>query len=186
VGEVYNGLNRDIAFVNVEANLFSASNELLGVADGYTCLDSIGRRSDSPFDALKLSLPAAVVAQIDHVTVKVVASGDFAYVELPDPDFDPPVEDMEVTQKTLIPDKDGAYHVTGEVVNNSSNIYDSVTACFAYYDSAGTVIRVDYPPTEPSYLEQGESATFDSVVDGGGAEIVSQRVWFQAYYVPDF
>jgi hypothetical protein len=68
------------------------------------------------------------------------------------------------------------------VKNNSSNTYDFVKVCSAFYDSAGDVVRTHFTYADPSTLALGQSGTFDTSVSATGAGITSYRLWVDARY----
>jgi len=170
-GEVHNGLNHGIELVKVTAKFYSASNTLLATDYGYACLTAVPANSDSPYTVLLVGPPAG----IDHVTVAVTHWYDPPLL------FPPPVG-LQPTVTNTYTDIIGYLHLVGTVKNNSSNTYDFVQPCTAFYNSAGDVVRTDFTYTSPSTLAPGQTGTFDSSVDADGVGIVSYRLWVDAGY----
>jgi hypothetical protein len=173
VGEVRNGLDHEIALVEVTANLYSASEVLLATDFGFACVTTIPAGGDSSYTVLVLDPPPGV----DHVGVSVTD-----YFEPPFFTIDPPVVGLDATITNVYTDSIGFRHAVGTVTNNSAYTYDFVQPCVAFYDAAGNVVRTDFTFTSPSTLAPGQTGTFDAFVDAEGAGIVSQRLWVDADY----
>lgn len=186
VGEVYNGLGHDVAYVSVTADLFSASNELLGSETYGTCVTSIKRHTDTPFGVLIFDPPAGV----DHVAVRVNREASFDYIDLPSDLADPPVEGMDISiinaSRQAGTDGQDFYHVDGAITNGSINTYDFVQACIALYDNRGVVVRMTAVAANDDRLERGGGTLYDTGeiddLNVTGINIVTQRAWVEAAY----
>lgn len=174
VGEVYNGLGNDVGLVEVTANFYSASNQLLATRVGFACLWAISPGGDSSFDVLLFSPPSG----IDHVTVSVTD-----YFVLPFITLDPPPVGLSVDVTDAYTDAIDVLHLGGTVTNNSLNTYESVRPCAAFYNSAGEVVRTRLGPTNPDTLGPGQSGTFEFLIGlASSANITGYRVWVHADY----
>ncbi len=191
VGEVYNGLNHGVAYVSVDADLYSASNELLGTETYGTCVTSIDRHTDSPFGVLVFDPPP----KLDHVTIHVHNTNDsddfFNYIDLPSPDADPPVHDVNISITDAYRQEGGGgqefFHVAGEMINKSgSQAYDFVQACIALYDDRGVVVRVTSVPADDDFLDTHTSTQYNTLdtddLNVTGINIIDQRAWVEAIY----
>jgi len=154
----------------VTADFYSSSGTLLATESGFSCLSTIPGQGDSPFDVLLISPPQGV----DHVQVRVT---DYF-----DPPFEPPVVGLDPTVTNVYTDFIGYRHVVGTVKNNSSNPYEFVQPCLAFYSAADLVVDTAMTFAEPSTLGPGATGTFDASAPAEGAAIVSQRVWVEASY----
>jgi V8-like Glu-specific endopeptidase len=171
VGEVINGTSGTVDFVKVTAYFYSAPNQLLATDFGFACLNAMGAGGDSPYTVLLIDPPAAV----HHVTVQVT---DY---------YSPPLlyqvpPGLSIDIDSFHTDIIDYVHVTGTVQNNSAYTHDFVKVCSAFYDTDGRVVRTDFTYTDPSTLGPGGWGSFDSFVDGDGADIDSVAVWASANY----
>jgi hypothetical protein len=191
VGEVYNGLDEDVAYVNVTATLFNAANEPIDDQENpqtySTCVTSIAAGTDSPFGVLFINPPAG----IDHVEVQVkpASDPDFGYLVSSDDGFEPPVERVNISiDEPSFTDEEGFRHVQGTIINKSNNdTYVSTLACIALYDDQGRVVRMtSIPPTEDDYLDLGTTLTYSTdqsdELNVTGVTITNQRAWVEALY----
>lgn len=186
VGEVYNGLSHDVAFVSITVDLYSSSNSLLASETYGTCVSSIASHTDSPFGVLMVKTPPGV----DHVQVRIDRSKAYDYVDLPDPFYDPPLEDVEVIVTDAFPQegdqKQVFYHVNGEITNHSDNFYGFLQACVALYDQQGVVVRTAAVAVDEDFLEPGGVTGFTSgeldELNVTGLTISKQRVWVEGVY----
>lgn len=172
VGEVANGTNSTADFVQMTANFYSASNQLLTTSFGYSCLNALGAGGVSPFDVLLISPPAGV----DHVTVYVSSyhSPPLLYAVPPG---------LSATIDNLYFDIGGVYHIVGTITNHSANTYNFVKACSAIYDSSGNVLRAKSWYTTPDTLGSGQTGTYDSLEFSTSGLIVDHvKVWPDASY----
>ena len=170
VGEVVNGLNHNVALVEITADLYSSSTTLLATSSGYACVTTLAPGTDSPFDILVIDPPTGV----DHIELRVTD-----YFEPPSIFSEPPVG-LDATITNVYTDFIGYRHLVGQVTNNSPNTYDFVSICAAFYDNAGNVVRTGLDYTSPDTLGPGEVGSFDASADEEGADIVSHRVWVDA------
>ncbi len=170
VGEVYNGLNRPIGYVQVTANLYSASGQLLATDFGFAGLTTMPPHGDAPYAVLVSTAPHGV----DHVTVSVT--------DYTDPPFDKPVVGLRATITNVYTDSIGFRHVVGTVANSSSFTYDYVQPYVALYAASGDVVSVAFAFTQPTTLRPGQTGTFDVSASASGAAVASQRVWVDADY----
>ncbi len=173
VGEVYNGLEHEVAYVEITADLYSSSDTLVGTESGSACVTAIPAHSDSPFTVLIFDPPPGV----DHLVLRVT---DF--LEPPFLFADPPVVGLDATVTNLYTDIIDYRHVVGVVTNNSANNYQYVGVCVASYDQAGNVVRTGATSTLPDTLGPGQTGTFEALVDAAGVTIVSDRLWVDASY----
>ncbi|HSP55952.1 MAG TPA: FxLYD domain-containing protein [Dehalococcoidia bacterium] len=166
-GEVYNGLSVPVGLVEVTANFYSANNTLLATDTGFACLESIASGGDSPYDVLLFSPPVG----IDHVTVGVTDyfTPPFYVIHYPPVNLNPTVTNTYIDAINYL-------HLVGNVQNSSSNTYDFVEVCAAFYDSQGNVVDTNFDYTSPDTLGPGATGTFDT--DGDADLGVSgYRVW---------
>ncbi len=170
-GEVVNNTGGTADFVKITANFYSATNQLLATQFGYACLNAIAPGATSPFAVLLVSPPAGV----DHINIQVTN-----YYSPPLLYQVPPGLSINITNTYT--DIINYVHVVGSVNNNSSNTYDFVKVCSAFYNAAGDVVRTNFTYTSPSTLGPSGSGTYDSSVSGDGAGIDSVKVWVTASY----
>ena len=174
VGEVVNNVGSDVAFVEITANAYSASNTLLTTESGFSCVMSMAPGTDSPFDIFIFDPPAG----IDHIDLSVTG-----LTEAPFLFFDPPVVGLDPTITNVFTDFIDFRHIVGTVTNNSSFTYDFINVCVAFYDGSGDVVRTGLDFVSPDTLGPGATGSFDASADSSGAGIVSERVWVDALYV---
>jgi len=62
------------------------------------------------------------------------------------------------------------------VTNASSNTYDFVQVCSAFYNAAGDVVDTDFDYADPDTLGPGASGSFDTYGDNDFG-ITGYRVW---------
>ncbi len=173
VGEVVNNVGSDVAFVEVTANAYSASNALLTTESGFACVGFMAPGTDSPFDVAIFDPPPG----IDHIELSVTG-----LIVIPFLFFDPPVVGLDPTITNVFTDIIDFRHVVGEVTNNSAFTYDFVSVCVAFYDGSGNVVRTALDFVSPDTLGPGATGSFDASADALGANIVSERVWVDAFY----
>jgi hypothetical protein len=111
VGEVVNGLNHQIYLVQVTANFYSASNQLLATEHGYACTGEVGSGADSPFSVLLFDGPQG----IDHVSLTV---SNYSSSTTP-----PPTGLTTSVTNSYTDSPSNVYHLVGTVSNSSSNTY---------------------------------------------------------------
>jgi hypothetical protein len=152
VGEVNNATNSTADFIKITASFYSANNQLLATDFGYSCLNAVGPGGLSPFDVLLLSPPSG----IDHVTVGVTDyySPPLSYAVPPG---------LSVTADNSYYDIVDVLHLVGTVTNHSSNTYDFVKACYATYNSSGSVVTTGSWYTSPSTLGPNQTGTYDAL-----------------------
>lgn len=164
-GEVYNGLGAAVGLVKVTANFYSASNQLLTTDFGYACLDAIPAGGDSPYTVLLFSPPPGV----DHVTAEVTNYYTPPLIN------NPPVG-LQINVTNTYTDSFNYFHVIGTVNNTSSNTYEFVKVCSAFYNSGGDVVDTDFTYADPDTLGPGASGTFHTWRNADDG-ITSYRLW---------
>jgi len=169
VGEVVNNRPGAIQYVEVTANFYSASGQLLATDFGFSEVSVMGPGTDSPFAVLLLSPPAGIT----RVTVSVT--------DYTEPAYGTPAYGLVVHVTNTYLDAIGAYHAVGTVTNTSAVTWRYVEPIVGFYNAAGDMVREDFTFTSPSTLAPGQSGPFDAFVfDAVGAGIVSIRTWVDA------
>jgi len=164
-GEVFNGTERPVGLVRVEASLYSASGELLKTAAAYSCLTTIPAGGDSPFEVMVFGSTTG----IDHVEAGVAQFFDPPFVDAP--------EGLQGQVTNVYTDFIGMLHAAGNVTNNSNKGYKLVKACVAFYTDTGLVFRSKSAFAQPNTLPPGVAGTFDTSIKTLGVNITKERVW---------
>lgn len=170
VGEVVNNTSQSIEFVQITANFYSASNQLLATDHSYSTLGAIPAHGDSPYSILLYSPPAGVTS----VTVQVT---DY---DTPATFYDLPSGlTLKVTNSYV--DAIGVVHFVGTVKNESGVAWDFVEPVIALYDEHGAMVRTSRTYTSPRTLGPGQSATFDLLMfDSKQYAHSKSRAWVDA------
>ncbi|MGH2634196.1 MAG: FxLYD domain-containing protein [Tepidiformaceae bacterium] len=170
VGEVVNGLSADAEFVQITANYYGQSGVLLATETGYADLTVVPAGGDSPFSVLTFEPPAGIARYTLQVT------------DYTSPPFgsDAPTSGLAASITNTYVDSINFVHFVGTVTNNSARSYDFVNPIIAFYDGAGTVIRIEDAFTSPSTLGPGQTGSFEALLDADGVSFTSYRVWVDA------
>jgi hypothetical protein len=156
VGEVVNNAGSDVAFVEVTASAYSASNTLLTTESSIACVTALAPGSDSPFDIYIFDPPPG----LDHIDLSVTGLTKEPFLF-----FDPPVVGLDSAVTNTFTDSIDFRHAVGTVTNNSSFTYEFINVCAAF-----------------DTLAPGAVGSFDAFADTSGVDITSERVWVDACY----
>ena len=169
MGEVYNGTGAPIAFVEITANFYSASGQLLATDYSYADLTTIPSGSDSPFRVILFDPPEG----IESVGIVVTDYSTNLYF--------PVVSGLTLEVTNTYTTSIDTLHIVGTVKNNSGTTWDYVQPIVALYDETGRVIKTDFTFTEPGTLAPGASGTFDLLIfNGASLESAPKRFWIDA------
>lgn len=169
LGIVVNNLSTPVEFVEIGANFYSASGQLLSTDWGFASVRVIPPGGSSPFRVLHLNPPAGVASYVVYVRDYDIARR-------------PPVTDLQVTVTNIYRSISGTVHVVGTVRNNGSVTRQWVDVIGAFVAPSGEVIRVDTDYSDPRDLAPGQQGVFDILFFGAPAGMESQNflVWVDA------
>ncbi|MCC6381612.1 MAG: hypothetical protein IT304_03840 [Dehalococcoidia bacterium] len=167
VGEVANTTGVAAQYVEITADFYSASGQLLATDFTFSAVGVIPAGGDSPFEVLLFNPPPG----INSYTVRVT---DFA-----SPPYDAPISGLVAIATNVYTAATGTLHMVGSVTNGSATTYRYVQPIAALYDAAGNVLRVDFTFTSPDTLAAGQTGTFDLLVFSP-PPWTSYRLWIDA------
>lgn len=170
VGLVTNGLLVPIDFVEITANFYSATGQLLASDYGFSDVRTLAAGTSSPYTVLLIDPPQGIA----DVEVQVTD-----YDSTP---YRPPVSGLAVQVTNIYRSSIGTVHVVGTVKNNSATSYTYVQPIAAFVGSDGYVIRTDYTFSSPDDLGPGASGTYDMLfIDApAGMESENLLIWVDA------
>jgi hypothetical protein len=153
IGEVRNDSPEKIGWVQVSANLYDASGQLIHLAEGPVQLGELRSGEKGPFGIYIND--NAVSESIAGYTLSAGLESDF-------------LQDKTAALMVVV-DKHGMvespiglplYQVTGNVTNTGNLPAQSVYAIATFYDEAGNFVDFDTTVTSPSTIPAGQSADF--------------------------
>lgn len=169
MGEVYNGSDSTVEFVEITANFYAADGTLLATELGGADITTIPSGADSPFWIILSNPPAGV--QTIGLTVS-----DYS-----DDPFFPVVTGLTVTVSDVYTDGSDVLHIVGSVTNSSATSWDYVQPIVALYNNEGLVIETDYTFTDPGTLDPGETGSFELLIaNGASLDEAPLRFWVEA------
>lgn len=170
VGLVINGLGVDIGFVEVTANFYGSSGQLLATDYTFTEVSVVPAGGSSPYHILLFNPPPGI------------ASISVAVTDYDTTPYRPAVAGLQLTVSNIYRSSIGTVHVQGTVKNQSGRTYDYVRPIGAFLDPSGNVIRTDFTFSSPDNLAPGQQATFDMLfLDApAGMEHANLMVWVDA------
>ena len=166
-----NGLSQAAQYVEITADLRSASGTLLATDFTFSDLSNIPSGGSSPFDLLVLDPPAGTSSYNLRVT------------DYTSPPYGGklPISGLTGQVTNVYTSSTGTIHFVGTVTNNSSKTYKYVQPLIALYGAGNNVVRVDFTFTKPDTLAPGQTGTFDLLVfDGTKFSYTDYSLWVDA------
>jgi hypothetical protein len=146
VGLLANDTDRAVSDLEIEVEIFDASETSLYKEVAYPMLYNLAPGELSPFELwVYEDLPTA-----DHFTAAIVGQGT----------SDIERATVEITKVTQIVDEYDAINLTGEVVNNNDTPVDISGLSAALFNDAGELVTAGYVSVVQHHLEPGESGVF--------------------------
>lgn len=152
----------DIVAAYVQVDFFDGGNRLLATEFVSPCTRTLQDHSDSPIEAI---LPAGVT--VDHVqtTLKPVTFGTKDVADLD-------VDNVDIETSA------GTTHITGDINNGDTDLF-AVQVCAALLDDDDNVLKVGRVFTDPTNIDNDESATFDIAVQSDD-DAAQYQLWVDA------
>ncbi|MBN2149248.1 MAG: hypothetical protein JW726_17810 [Anaerolineales bacterium] len=151
VGLISNDTDRFVNDIEVEVEIFDASENSLFVDTTYTALYSLAPGEITPFELYVYE----DLTDPDHFVASITGNGTSSAER----------GTVDIQNVTLWLDEFDDIHLVGELVNNSSDIINMSGLAAAMFDDAGALATVDTVNAMIRYLEPGDSGPFRITID---------------------